>query len=1676
MLSVKRLGRGVFASVLLLAGVVVWYATASRPKSGVGSPPALTIKRASASHRPVDASFLTIARPLSFEPNRGQTAPQVEYLAHNGPFALFLTADDTVLRFARPMPRRQSGASRPLAQAAVLDLRPIGGNSHVAMRGEERMRGRVNYFAGEDPKKWHTDIPTFGKVLAPDVWRDVDLVWYGTGGQLECDFILKPGAHLDSVKLALQGADTAQVDSDGNLAITTGGQRVRLLKPQTYQLVNGGKRPVAAHYALSREKRGGYQIAFEVPAYDRTQPLVIDPVITYLTFLGGSGQDTADGYDSNSATGIATDSSGNLYVIGGTYSFDLPVTANAFNSYLPFSTALYITEINPTAPAASQLIYSTYFPADGLLTAGNLQTASIAIDGSGRIHFTTNAATNGFPVTAQAYQRACNFVNECNSPAYGVLDPSLTGTSQLVYATFLGGTSGGASTSDVVSALAVNQSNGRAYLTGTAKSSNFPTTSNAYLQTCPNGCAEGAAFLAVIDPSLSGPASLVYSTLISGRQTSEAGDQGYAVAVDTAGRAYVTGYAGEIDFPTSAKAYQSSCTGSTFCESSFITVLDPSESGTSSLVYSSFLFNDAQTGGIALDSADDIYVSGIPGGPGSIVTTPGAYQTACPAPAALNCGFFVTKLDITQASANQLVYSSYVSGTTATAGGGYSPQQSGIALDSNDDAIVAGPTIFSDFPTHNGYQSSCPGGCTVQNNVVFELNPTGTGLNYSTYLGGAAGASGYRVATNSGGDAFVAGITGSADFPVSSNALTSTCVACASAGSTGFVSEFNPAASGSASLLYSSFVGGSGRVEYHGVGPAEAALAMAVDSAGDAYITGTTDSVDFPTQNGLPMADEGICPGAALGDCPGASFVAKFAHTGTGSFSLVYSTYFGGSGKTVSNSIAIDSLDNAYITGETQSITGNFPLVNPYQSSCPACAGTFVGTDAYITELNPAGNGLVYSTYFGSVGGAAPAADQANRTNGIALSVDASGDIFLAGSTNATDLPATPSGYQSSCLTSVGGRTPCDTTFLAELNPALTNQLVYSTFLSGTTMTAAASAGGNQPESIPIGLALDSNDNAYISGETTESDFPTTSGTLNAGPCPSGAVSCGFVTKFNTTLNGANSLIYSTLLAGTDGSSGLGRIAVDADGDAYVSGETIATDYPVRNAYLASCPDCANDRSSAVVTELNPTASQLIYSTYLGGSSDDYIGIPDLSEAALGIAFTSSGNILVSGATDSTSFPLSADAIDLCPGAFVSELNPNAAPANQLVFSTCLGSVKEFATQGSLTAAIAAFGNDEIYIAGGTADPNFPVTSGAYQTVCHQCQLDNATAYFGVLAPTGAGGTTPTTTATPSATGTPTATATPTVTATATTTATPTVTTTPTTTPTPTTTVTPTATATTTRTATATPTAIATLTPTPTRTATVTPTATATMTATATPTIATLTPTVTPTATAIATPTPGGSVTLDQKGSHSGSPGSTANLGSFNYTVSSGQTQVVSSATISVSNPTIFGSLTLIASLQGEQIGSATVNAPDIGKTTVFTFAPALTISPGAPLTFALSGTFGENSAVRQPAVAGLVELGGGAGGSAGGRDLMLALSLVGLVLAPMTTRKRLRGAALAGVLLALSVGMAACNGSSGGASSGGEAPVKESTQKIVALDATQNGEPAQVSDLPINLGTIEEK
>jgi hypothetical protein len=232
--------------------------------------------------------------------------------------------------------------------------------------------------------------------------------------------VLSSGANLGAVKLALEGADSARLDHGGNVTISSHGRQVRLMRPVTYQNVGGARHRVDGGYVLSRAKHGGYRLGFKVAGYDRGRSLVIDPIINYLTYLGGTGEHTPDGYLSNSVTAVTTDSSGNIYVIGATHSIDLPVTANAYNQFRPYSASLYVSEIDPTAPAQSELVYSSYFPADGTDTADNEATSSIAVDSSGRIHFTTNASTDGFPVTEGAYLRACpseGATPRCQSPA-----------------------------------------------------------------------------------------------------------------------------------------------------------------------------------------------------------------------------------------------------------------------------------------------------------------------------------------------------------------------------------------------------------------------------------------------------------------------------------------------------------------------------------------------------------------------------------------------------------------------------------------------------------------------------------------------------------------------------------------------------------------------------------------------------------------------------------------------------------------------------------------------------------------------------------------------------------------------------------------------------------------------------------------------------------------------------------------------------------------------------------------------------------------------------------------------------------------------------------------------------------------------------------------------------------
>ncbi|MCK4822109.1 SBBP repeat-containing protein [bacterium] len=442
-------------------------------------------------------------------------------------------------------------------------------------------------------------------------------------------------------------------------------------------------------------------------------------------------------------------------------------------------------------------------------------------------------------------------------------------------------------------------------------------------------------------------------------------------------------------------------------------------------------------------------------------------------------------------------------------------------------------------------------------------------LAYSTYLGGAGDDRGYGIAVDSSGNAYVAGPTESTDFPILNQYQATN-----QGNLDSFIIKIDTTQSGASSLVYSTYLGGSGE---------DCAFGIAADSSGNAYVTGDTDSTDFPILNQYQTNQDGDD-----------AFVTKIDTTQSGIASLIYSTYLGGAGADGGSGIALDSSGNAYVTGETNST--DFPTRNQYQATNHGL------WDAFVTKIDTTQSGiasLIYSTYLGG----------ADSDRGYGIAADSGGNAYVTGSTESTDFPilnqyqATNQGDLDVFVTRI------DTT------QSGASSLIYSTYLGG--------AGDDYGQQI----VADSYGNVYVTGSTESTDFPI----LNQYQATNQGLSDVFVTRIDTTQSGASSLIYSTYLGGASYDMGSG-IALDSSGNAYVTGKTKSTDFPILNEYQtyqggSNCYD-------VFVTKIDTTQSgiaSLIYSTYLGGADADYSG---------GIAVDSSGNAYVTGDTDSTDFPI----------------------------------------------------------------------------------------------------------------------------------------------------------------------------------------------------------------------------------------------------------------------------------------------------------------------------------------------------------------------------------------------------------------------------------------------------
>src|SRR6267142_5360851 len=322
--------------------------------------------------------------PLSFEENVGQTAREVRYVSHGSGYELFLTPQEAVVALRPNVPRDLSPRHRTAyiralrkarrgRQMTAIRMHLEGANPEPQIAGTDPLPTKVNYFIGNDPKKWHTNVPAYARVKYEGIYPGVDLVFYGNQRRLEYDFVVAPGADPKAITLKVDGARKIRINSGGDLVLNVPGGEVLLQKPVVYQQVKGERREIASSYAIGSDHR----VTFAVADYERSEPLVLDPVLNYSTYLGGSGDD--------SGVAIAVDAAGDAFVAGQTRSTDFPPGAHGAVSPSPAANmgASFVAELNP---AGTQLLYSSYLAGTTGTTSNAFEQAfGIAVDTSGKI-------------------------------------------------------------------------------------------------------------------------------------------------------------------------------------------------------------------------------------------------------------------------------------------------------------------------------------------------------------------------------------------------------------------------------------------------------------------------------------------------------------------------------------------------------------------------------------------------------------------------------------------------------------------------------------------------------------------------------------------------------------------------------------------------------------------------------------------------------------------------------------------------------------------------------------------------------------------------------------------------------------------------------------------------------------------------------------------------------------------------------------------------------------------------------------------------------------------------------------------------------------------------------------------------------------------------------------------
>jgi hypothetical protein len=682
----------------------------------------------------VQASYGNL--PLTFEANQGQTSSEVKFLSRGKGYTAFLTTGGIALalRPNQPVPLQPvSDVTAPNKlqppQGVTLQFRLLGVAQNLAVIGEDPLPGRVNYFIGRDPAKWHTNVPTYARVRYRNLYPGIDLVYYGNHSQLEYDFAIAPGADPRQIRFEITGANQIELDAEGNLVLHAGSGDFHFQSPVVYQESNGVRVPVSGNYVMNDPTHIGFHIA----EHDQSKPLVIDPTLVYSTYLGGAGDDQP--------TGIVVDGTGSVYIAGYTNSADFLLTTLGAPS--TNANHVFVAKLDPTG---SSLVYADYIGGNG-----SDYGIGLALDGANNVYVTGSTTSSNFP-TVKPYQAV-----EPGSYS-GFLSKISPDGSSLSYSTYLGGNGFDQPASVAVDTL------GEAYITGSTTSQNFPVV-NAYQTAALANQAGLYGNYGFVTKFTADGSSLIYSTYLAGNSNvvQNCGNPCWptpytvvsAVALDANGSAYVTGTTNTYNFPATSGAYLTSNSTQQDATIGFVSKLASS----GNLDYSTYFYgpsgNPIGIGAITVDGSGSAYIAGTVISDSTFpITSTGICD---PSVYGFGCSYaFVTKFDPT---ASTLLYSTFLGPNN------YASPQS-IALDPSNNAYVAANTRSAAFGTNNGIEGYTNG----FDILLVEIDASATTELFATYLGGSGNDFASGIALDANGSIYIAGSTDSADFPVTQGA------------------------------------------------------------------------------------------------------------------------------------------------------------------------------------------------------------------------------------------------------------------------------------------------------------------------------------------------------------------------------------------------------------------------------------------------------------------------------------------------------------------------------------------------------------------------------------------------------------------------------------------------------------------------------------------------------------------------------------------------------------------------------------------------------------------------------------------------------------------------------------------------------------------------------------------